>query len=354
MYKRNILETPQKLVQHGKINFGTFLTPPEKIDIRDVSAPYAGIPFPKFISNTRIKGRLSFIFDSEYFIGMCDFFDDKVFGLAEVIFWDKKTGKKLAYHNFMGPRRRYVPKNTNHAACISFDKTRYMKISWNRELNKISLSFTVKGDKFRPAAKGRFEAVFNEWTKEMVCVSPAPSSQRCSATWIMSMPSKGGISLAKHRRFIKQLPSENCRSIFLLNRTYIKCHSNREVAFGFINDNGRNISFSFASSNQDASNPDHLNDNILVVEKELTPMPPVCITHPFGISKKWIIQDTESMVDLIFYPQSINNRVLNIIIMRNAYSTIYGTFEGVLLTKSGEKIVLKNCPGIVKKSTLRL
>lgn len=354
MYTRNVLETPKKLVQNGKINFGTFLSAPEKIDIKDVPAPYAGFPFPKFISNTRIKSRLSFVFDNDEYIGMCEFFDDKVFGLAEVIFWDKKTGKKMAYHNFMGPRRRFVPKNTQKAACVSFDKTRYMKISWNRDLNKISLSFTVKGDRFRPAAKGRFDSVFDEYTKEMVAVTPAPSSQRCSATWIMAMPSKGGISVAKHRRFIKQLPVENCRSMFLLNRTYVKSHSLREVMFGFVNLDGKNISFSFASSNQDASSPDHYNDNVLVIDKELTPMPPVCITHPFGISKKWVIQDTESMVDLAFHPESVNNRVLNIIVMRNAYSTIYGTFEGVLLSKDGEKIVLKNCPGIVKKSTLRL
>jgi len=45
---------------------------------------------------------------------------------------------------------------------------------------------------------------------------------------------------------------------------------------------------------------------------------------------------------------------LNIIIMRNAYSTIYGSFDGVLISKDGDKIILKNSPGIVKKSHIRL
>ena len=93
---------------------------------------------------------------------------------------------------------------------------------------------------------------------------------------------------------------------------------------------------------------------MLSVDGDITAMPPVCITHPFGIQKKWIVQDTESMVDLSFMPVSCSSRTLNIIVMRNAYTTIYGNFEGVLLTKNGEKIVLKNCSGIVKKSMLRL
>ena len=93
---------------------------------------------------------------------------------------------------------------------------------------------------------------------------------------------------------------------------------------------------------------------MISVNGKITAMPPVLITHPFGISKKWIAQDTEGMVDLTFNPISVNSRTLNIVLMRNAYTTIYGTFEGVLVSDDGEKIVLKNCPGIVKKSHIRL
>jgi hypothetical protein len=33
---------------------------------------------------------------------------------------------------------------------------------------------------------------------------------------------------------------------------------------------------------------------------------------------------------------------------------MYGTFEGVLLDSNGEKIILKNFPGLLHKSMLRL
>ena len=78
------------------------------------------------------------------------------------------------------------------------------------------------------------------------------------------------------------------------------------------------------------------------------------MTHPFGIKKDWIIQDTESMIDLTFTPVSDNHRILNVIAIRTDYNVIYGNYNGVILTKDGEKLVLKNFPGIINKSTLRI
>ena len=124
--------------------------------------------------------------------------------------------------------------------------------------------------------------------------------------------------------------------------------------FGLYELDSKSICFSFWNTSQDSIDDDSYNNNLLSVDGEVTAMPPVKITHPFGIGKNWIIQDTESMVDLAFTPLSVTDRTVNIIVMRNTNSTIYGTFEGILLTKNGDRIVLKNCPGIVRKNLLRL
>ena len=156
MYTRLLEKVPKKIVHNGKIQFGTFSGVTDYLDIRGVRAPFAGIPTSRFLSNFRIKSRLTYVFSLPDYIGLVEFFDDKAFGLAEVIYWNKETNQKLAYHTFMGPRRRFVPVNTSAAACISFAKTRYIKVNWNRKRAKSVLSFTVRGDKFRPASKGKF------------------------------------------------------------------------------------------------------------------------------------------------------------------------------------------------------
>ena len=355
MYTRLLEKVPKKIVHNGKIQFGTFSGVTDYLDIRGVRAPFAGIPTSRFLSNFRIKSRLTYVFSLPDYIGLVEFFDDKAFGLAEVIYWNKETNQKLAYHTFMGPRRRFVPVNTSAAACISFAKTRYIKVNWNRKRAKSVLSFTVRGDKFRPASKGKFIShISPDKQSELLTVCPAAIHQRCSATWFVPMNITGGIATAKHRRQIKELPQTKGQALMLVNRTYLRFHSSSELMVGFFEYEGKKITFTFSSTSQAALDGDRYNENMLSVDGDITAMPPVCITHPFGIQKKWIVQDTESMVDLSFMPVSCSSRTLNIIVMRNAYTTIYGNFEGVLLTKNGEKIVLKNCFGIVKKSMLRL
>ena len=93
---------------------------------------------------------------------------------------------------------------------------------------------------------------------------------------------------------------------------------------------------------------------MMLYDGRRTPLPPVKITRPFGIMGKWIIQDTESMVDLVFLPVSKNYKRVNAAVFRTEYSTVYGHFEGTLLTADGEELKLKSFPGIAKKYNLRI
>lgn len=146
----------------------------------------------------------------------------------------------------------------------------------------------------------------------------------------------------------------NGLGLMLMNRSYFKFHSKTDMMCGLGETDGRKLIFRFTTSNHDSVDSEQYNDNILVTNGKLTAMPPVCITHPFGVEKKWVVQDTDSMVDLTFTPVSVVNNKMNILLFKTVYYTIYGTFDGVLLTGDGEKITLKSFPGIVKKTLLRL
>lgn len=353
MYSREIKIHPERLVQNGKANFGTFSGVSKKVDIRGMRAPYAGLPLPSFISNLRIKSNLNFIFSLDKYIGLTTFSDFKVFGLAEIIFWDKSTGKRYAYHTIMPTRRRFVPTTTNRGICASYRKARYIKNSWGREHQHHSLSFKVKGDSVRPDAQGYCYSPMQDFMHtDMTFVNPSPASSRCTATWLSTMTLNGHI-LVENQSPVDISDSTGLGAM-VLNRAYYKFRSKKTIAFGIGTIKDKNIIFHIKSSNMDAADSNNFNSNELVVNGETTVLPPVYITHPFGINGKWIIQDTESMIDLSFNPISVNTRTLNIVALRTRYSTIYGTYEGVLLTQSGEKIILKNFPGVVYTDTLRL
>ena len=350
MYSREFSQAPKQIIQAGKASFGSYEGVSPKIDIRGMRAPYAGLPLPSFISNLRIKSRLNFAFSLEKFIGMASFIDFKVIGMGELTLWNKETGKKYVYHTFMPPRKRFVPTTTNRGICACYLKKRFLKISWGRNHQHHALSFKLKGDSARPNIEGYvYSPMEDGMHADNLSVCPSPTSSRCSATWISSMLARGQISINK-----EGADESKGLAMMVLSRAYYKFHSTQNFTYGIGNVKGKNVIFHISSSNLDAADSDSYNSNTLIVDGVTTALPPVYMTHPFGISKQWIIQDTESMVDLTFTPISLNKRALNLIALRANYTSIYGKFDGVLLTKDGEKITLKGFPGILQKGMLRL
>ncbi|WP_294428212.1 DUF2804 family protein [uncultured Treponema sp.] len=356
MYTREIKTPPEKIVHSGRIEFGTFSGLLPRLDIRGVRTPFAGFPFPTVITNFRIQSSLMFMFNIGSFIGTVDFFDHKVFGFADVVFWNKENGRRFAYRSFMGPRRRFIPHNMKIGFCASFNKKRYIRVSWDHQRDRLSMIFNLKGDSSRPSAQAAFIAKYSDSAMcEMAVVVPAPSKRRCSASYIATPQIHGSISLEKTKlsEEVNQADFDG-HALLCITRAYHNLHTLAEFVIGAGEINGKKVSFQIFTTQENAVDSENINENILCVDGECTPLPPVTITHPFGLSRKWVIQDFENMVDLTFMPSSDNRRDVSFLVMKSQLRTIFGTFEGVIKTKDGEDIVLHNFEGIAKKQFLRL
>lgn len=356
MYTRLLTEPPFKLVRHGKPAFGTYKGVPSRLDIKGIEAPFGGFPLPPALTRFRIRSHMAFLFNIGDYIGSAQFFDAKVTGFAEVIFWNMKTNTKLAYRTLVGPRSRLVPVRMSNAICASFRKSRYIRISWDRRYNRISLLFNVKGDSVRSSANAAFIGRFTDQAMaEIVSVMPAPTMRRCSATWTAAMPIHGALSLSATKNTAqKTMPDADGIGMLTMNRSYYKFRTRFDILSGLGKSGEKKIQLRLVTSSLDAADTNKYNANVLFSDGTVTPLPQVYMTHPFGMNGKWIIQDTESMVDLEFIPISNSLRKMNAVIISTVYHMIYGTMEGTLLTKDGEKIELHNFPGILQTSTLRL
>lgn len=350
MYSRSFTEPPRKLVEVGKAHFGTFSGVSPRFDIKGMRAPYAGIPLPSIISNIRIKSRLNYFFSIDKYAGLVEFFDFKIIGLVEVCFWNKETGKKYVCHSIMPTRRRFIPKNTERGICASYKRSRYIKISWEKEHANKTLRFHVKKNTAWGNSEGWFHSIRDDNMKtDLSFVNPAPSTSRCSAVWFSSMKINGHLAVKG-----EEADNSSGLGVMLMSRFYTKTLSRGTRICAMGNADGKDIVFYMEITTYDAADPDKYNANVLVTDGQSTALPSVVATHPFGINKQWIIQDTESMVDLTFTPSSLYRRSLNLIAMRTAYSHIYGTFDGVLLDKNGNKINLKNFSGIITRNYMRV
>lgn len=350
MYSRSFDEPPRKLIEGRKAHFGTYTGVSPRFDIKGMRAPYAGIPLPSIISDIRIKSRLNYYFSIEKYIGLVEFFDFKIIGLAEICFWDKTNGKKYVYHSIMPTRRRFIPKNTERGICASYKHSRYIKISWEKQRASKAMRFHLKRNSAWPDSEGWFHSIREDsMQQDLSFVNPAPSTSRCSAIWFSSMKINGHLA-------VKGEEPDNSPGLaaMVMNRFYSKTLSRATRICAMGNSGGKDIVFYMEATSYDAADCDKYNGNALVIDGVSTALPSVVATHPFGLNKKWIIQDTESMVDLTFTPSSLYRRALNLIALRSAYSHIYGTFDGVLLDKDGNKINLKDFPGMITRSYMRV
>lgn len=355
MYTRQLCQIPPALIKNGRPVFGTFDGHVSKLDIRGLRGPFGGVPLPYFITNFRIKSSLTFNFSFDGFVISVLFFDAKLFGLAEIDIWNEKSGRKYAYKSIMGPRRRFIPHNLEQGFCANFKKSRYVRISWDHKRDRFSIIFNVQGDSVRPSVQAAFNGHFSSSsTKEITQCVPIKSRRRCSASYISALKVHGSMTFgATKNSESRTWTTSEGSGIFLINRAYYGYVSQMQFVHASGMQNGRQISFVLENLSSLTFDPEISNRNGLIVDGEWTPLPPVKMTQPFGILKKWIIQDTENMVDLTFEPLSNNYRELMMMITKIRINIIYGKFEGVLKTKDGEALKISGFGGIARDHLLR-
>ncbi|NLM00974.1 MAG: DUF2804 family protein [Treponema sp.] len=353
MYKREMTDPPAQLIADGKPQFGTFSKLPTNMDIKGVRRPFRVFPLPTFITNLRIRCSINISISTEDFVGTLFILDAKFFSYSELIFWKRSTNQKFSYRHVSGIRRRVVPKNLEKAGTTIRSKRRYIRIRWNKEKNTLSVLFNMTGDSIRPSFSGSFLIDSrSQKVGQIFSVMPAPTTARCTALAQIVSPIIGTLFFESTDQPI--LPYEFSGSMFFnIRRAYEKLRSKHEQLTGIGKINDDNIFFQIGLGSASSIDANKFNENVLFVNDEPTPLPPVVITYPYGIDKKWIIQDTENMIDLSFTPISANIRNLSIFILRSKHHTIYGKFNGVLLTKEGKSISLKDFTGIVNVLRIR-
>ncbi|MDR1786596.1 MAG: DUF2804 domain-containing protein [Spirochaetaceae bacterium] len=358
LYTRNVTRAPEGLIKNGSPVFGTFADVPENLDIRGVRRPFASVPLPPIITNGAIRSNLTCMFNTGRLVCSVDLFSAFFFSFAEIVFWDQGTHKKSAYRTVVGPKSRFIPRNLHKGAVVNFNRRRKFRLSWDRKRGYFSFVCKLRGDALRPDVQGAFSANLRAPSfGEVCCVLPAPVMRRCRAVYKASAPIKGTFGFTSNRRNPGQKDAVSFSGgivLYDLHRAYYKFRTRNEYAYGIGQTGGREIAFSLVATSLESVNPEEYNENFLFVDGKTTFLPPIRITYPFGITDKWVIQDTESMVDLSFTPQAVHTRNHSLFVLSARYYLIFGTFTGALLTQDGSEIALKDFPGIVKKHFLRL
>jgi hypothetical protein len=308
------------------------------------------MPLPVILSNLRIMETLRFVFCDADNIGEIELFNGRYFTFMETVLWNRKTGQKIAYRRLTPPRMIRFPRTFGNSITACRTRSRYVRILTRLQNKLIHADFDFLGSNSRPPCHGRLEMnLADPAFADMSCVIPYGIKRRCLASYQAVAPLHGWIGTGYDDHELKE---EAAFGFFDVRKTYfgLRTKSTKLIGLGRIDD--RAISFQLGNSvyHDDL----RYNDNVLFVDGKTWPLPPVKVTRPYGVNGEWIIQDTESMIDLVFTPISDMPRKLSAFILRTDYHTVYGKFSGVLLTGDGEKITVREYPGIGKKILLRI
>lgn len=359
MYTRKVTDFPGSLIKARRPVFGTFKGHPARLDIRGIYKPYGIIPLPVSVTNLCIRSRLLFSFNAGDYMGRVNFIDTKIVGYTEVILWNTKSNLRFAYRSLTPFRKRFVPHDLGDAVTSNYIKRRYTRVGWDKEQNRLYVLIRLKGDASRPSVRAWFTADYGGGDfAELTCSRPYPTMRRVHAAYSCAADVYGGVSLTfKDGETFTQ---DNMNGVYTFNisRSYLQFHSYGDTVLLLGSCNDATLAVKLSSDPREAVDSDTYNSNVAFYKGKATPLPPVVISHYTGIEKQWVIQDTESMVDLTFTPVSVSANNINTFIIRSLYSTIYGTIDGfvVVNTPDGgtEKLTLKAFPALSENYLIRL
>ncbi|MGP1576217.1 MAG: DUF2804 family protein [Treponema sp.] len=350
-YTRKIKPAPQKPVENAQPLFGSYAGMFRTFDIKGVKRPFGSLPIPAFLTDMRVTDSLRLLFCDKNIIGEIEFFYGGYFSFMETTIWDRNTNRQLAYRRLLPAGFMHLPQFLGYCVAACRVRKRYVRIFSRLSKGMLHADFDFLASNDRPACEGRldFDARSSQCT-DYSAVVPYFVNKRCQASYTHTFQVYGWISLG--HSYDIQLYKTSAAGFLNFRKTYTSFRTKRAIliGLGYID----SILTCFQVSDSVAPDSYTHNDNILFYGSIRIPLPPVRITRPFGSASKWVVQDTENMVDLVFTPIAISNRKLNAVICRTDYKTIYGSFEGTLLLAAEKELKLKNFPGIGKKVRMRI
>ncbi|MBQ7612951.1 MAG: DUF2804 family protein [Spirochaetaceae bacterium] len=351
MYTRPLLSNiPTSPVENKKAHFGLYKGRFENFAIKGLHRPFGTLHIPTALSNLRVNSLMRLMFQSETVIGEIAFFVGPLFSAMETTYWNKTTKKKNAYRQLLPPGFIHLPKRLGYNITACRTERRYIRFLSRMVKGSFYADIDFVGSTHRPALEARFDIDFTSpQAAEVSAVTPYFVTKRCEASYMSVAPLSGWLS----ENYFTDLAFSPKTSVcyFDYRKAYytVKTFRTHLTGFGFLD----TVLTAFQLSSSVAPDSDKYNDNVLFYNGEITPLPSVKITMPYGEQKAWNIQDTEGMVDLTFTPLSTQNRHLSIIFWKAHYDTIFGHFDGTLLTKDGKRICLSGYSGIAKRLNLR-
>jgi len=354
MYSREIQEPRDSPVENGMPVAGTWNRAFSQVDLLDIRRPYL-CPLPRWLKDYRIKEWEGFSAQDENFCLEAVLSNFKLFQICQVLLYDKNSGENFVFRKIIPGKSWKLPRNLQNAWAECRSSGFFFRIHTWLIADAIKLDIDISAAKKHPAFTAHLAYSMGNRDITPAAVSLNFSQKRNMYAYKALSAVRGDIVLGG-QHFI--LNPAQCTGIFRDYKGYfpyrmrgVYCSS---TGFSSGGDNEEIKRYGFHIAENQAKEPRKNNENVLWVNKNLTPLPPVKITMPKGPESNWIIQDMDGMVDLVFTPKIMNRFGKKILLTGSDFFSPMGYYNGVLVGLKNEKILVKNQWGIGEKLYLRV
>ena len=344
--KRRPVPTPDSIVENGQAHFGTFDKPFKKLNLIDCEKP-CGKLMPDFMKKSRLTEWEAFEVHLDEGALISAVYNTGPFGFSIFVWFDKRDGKIYKWRNIVPVKKAKVASQLVDDFC---------------ELNTKKSAFVIKNDLMngKASAKGWSEGRCGRFEIDM-------SVERLSPPSNVSIPFGPNKPLYSEKDFFKATgtitvngetfrTNGNSVSIIDDHKGYYPffAHYDWLTTMGKCKIDGEDKFFAFNLTRNQSVNQDDYNENLIWIEGESFPLPPVVFERESRKSRTWLVRDEHGAVNIRFEIANTFYMPIHALVVDVYYALPFGKIYGFVKDTNGKKYVVDGMLGVGEDKSTRM
>lgn len=345
--KRRPAPTPDSIVENGQAHFGTFDKPFKNLNLIECEKP-CGKVMPDFMKKSRLTEWEAFEVQMDEGALVSAIYNTGPMGFSIFVWFDKRTKQIYSWRNIVPVKKAKVAKQLVDGVCeLKVKKSEYV-ITNDLMNGKAYAKGWSKNKK-----SGSFEI-------DMAVERLAPPSN-------VSIPFGKNKPLYSEKDFFKAtgyiivngekfVTNENSVSIIDDHKGYYHFKANYDwlTTMGRCEIDGENKFFAFNLTRNQSIDQHNYNENVIWIEGDSFPMPPVTFTREKKKSNVWTIKDEHGCVDIRYEIENVFYMPIKALVIDVYYALPFGKIYGYVTDTNGKKYIVDGMTGIGEDKRTRM
>lgn len=345
---RALLDPPARLVEHGRVAFGTFSGPIADVNLID-ARPWS-LPTPRALRAARLKEWQAFqLGNHRWFVGVA-LFDAKLMALAQLKIYERERRQKFVFERKLPSWAMRAPRNLLDSSMRWRDGDASIAFENHLAEERITIEIELPASEQMPAVSGTLTALAAGCEAQVVSIPFADNRGMYSHKGCMALDG----TLRVGDETLRFSPADS----FVLmddHKGYYPWVMRWDwVTGGGVDERGRRIGFNLTRN--DSIDPARYNENCVWVDGRVQLLPPVRferVPGPGDSAEVWTICDDSGEVDVEFEIELDGYVRVNALIVESRYRGPFGRVRGHVRGPGGERVELDGLFGMGEDFYLR-